>query len=155
MPDPATSRAPCLRLFLEGWELGPDAPNKTRGQHWAKRARRAKSAKVHVLAALASPANRAARARWTGRSPVEIRATAYLTPRARSLDPDNATAALKPLIDALVHHGVLRGDTSKHVSLSPVAFVPARERQPGDVAGVEITVLAAVDGGSESVARGS
>lgn len=153
MPDPATSPALCLRLFLENWQLGPDAPNKTRGQHWAKRARRAKLAKAHVLAALASPALRTARSRWPGRSPVEIRTTAYLTPRARPLDPDNATAALKPLIDALVFHGVMRDDTEEHVRIAPVAFVSARERRAGEIAGVELLVLAA-DGGSEAVALG-
>lgn len=152
MPDPATSRAPCLRLFLEGWDIRPDSPNRTRGAHWSRRQTRARLAKEYMLAALC----RRSFAPWPQFLPrAEVRATVYLPPRSRPLDPDNATAALKPLIDALVHHGVLRGDTSKHVSLSPVAFVPARERQPGDVAGVEITVLAAVDGGSESVARGS
>ena len=35
----------------------------------------------------------------------------------RPLDPDNATAAQKPLIDALKAHGVIADDSSQHIEL--------------------------------------
>lgn len=140
MAETPTARARSLRLFFRFWDLAPDASNRTRGMHWAKRARRAKLAKAHALVAIASIPLRV-RASWPMQGRSEIRATAFLGPRRRELDPDNAVAALKPLVDALVFHGVLRNDTRKDVRIPPVRFVSASERQPGDVEGVEIIVL--------------
>lgn len=140
MTETIPTRSRCVRLFFRFWDLAPDASNRTRGAHWSKRARRAKLAKAHALVAIASIPLRV-RASWPMTGRAEIRATAFLGPRRRELDPDNAVAALKPLVDALVFHGVLRNDTRKDVRIPPVRFVPARERQPGEVEGVEITVL--------------
>lgn len=125
MADPRTS-APPFELYLEGWDLRRDAANLTRGKHWSTRSKRAKLARDYVFAAI--------RSRYADLHPtlpfscrVSVQFTRYMGPRQRALDPDNATASVKPLLDALVRNGVLRGDTSKHVELPPVRFVGHRE----------------------------
>ena len=122
-----------LHLWLRDWDIRLDSPNRTRGKHWASRSRRAKAAKVHVMAALAF-------ARWDRepvRSPVAVIVTRYLGPRERALDPDNAVSACKPLLDALVHHGVIAGDTPAHIQDISVRSVR------GGGTGVDIDVTTA------------
>ncbi|MDP9326138.1 MAG: hypothetical protein M3O87_06345 [Candidatus Dormibacteraeota bacterium] len=58
---------------------------------------------------------------------VEIEAVLYRNP-ANAMDPGGITEGLKPLVDALVEGGVLRGDTSTHVSYSPRSRVVTTPR---------------------------
>jgi hypothetical protein len=109
-----------LVVWLPGWDLRPDSLNDKRGKHWSHAQRRARIAKEAVGAALVLGTHR----RFLGL--VEVRVTRWMKPRQRALDDDNASAACKPLVDALVHHRVLVDDSPKHVRLARVRFERAR-----------------------------
>lgn len=113
-----------LVLDILDWDPRPDSPNRTRGQHWARRASRSKLARTHVWVALNTPRRALPALPFTER--VRLTATVFMRPRQRALDPDNATASLKPLIDALVKEGVLANDTPKHIAIAPVTFTRSK-----------------------------
>lgn len=128
-------------VWLPGWDIHLDSPNKVRGKHWSRSQRRAKDAKVHVLVAL----NELERVRgkpqalpWV-RSPVMISAVNRMKPRQRALDGvDNARAALKPIIDALVHHQVIEADRPSVLLDAHLVEIPHSVH--GGTPGLEITV---------------
>ena len=88
--------------------------------HWAVRRQARQNLQERVQAAVAA-------AGWPrcGAGRVRVQAT-YRFPVRRQRDPDNLTALLKAVLDALVRLRVLRGDTTRHCVLLPVAVDDAR-----------------------------
>lgn len=88
----------------------PPSPNQTRREHWAKRAAAAKLWKHDAFYAAIE-----AREVWRGRvrfplASADVRLV-IVSPTTVRRDPDNAVAAMKPLIDGLVQAGILADDS--------------------------------------------
>jgi hypothetical protein len=82
-------------------------PNKLRGKHWGV-AKKSADEWRHNVGAICGRAKNPC----TGRRRLEITVS-----RPRRLDPDNETAALKPVIDALKRAGWIKNDSPKWLVL--------------------------------------
>jgi len=87
----------------------PSALNQRNKWHWAKRARETKDWRLLVRAACGLPG--------TGEVQGKHRVTITMY-RKRLQDPDNATASVKPVLDALVAWGWLVDDSNEYVDLT-------------------------------------
>ena len=103
-------------------------PNVARRQHWAARRRT-----EGVLAEDLAWQVRIVRPVHTPRR-ISIRATLTHRSARYALDPDNAVAGLKPLIDQLVRGGLVADDGPAHVAILPVV------QQVGATDGVKLEV---------------
>lgn len=87
--------------------LLPKTPNRLKGSWWKYHAERVKWRNA-VAAICKSPPE-----------PVKVPCEVVITThRARLLDPDNAVAAVKPILDALRRVGWLHDDREEYISLS-------------------------------------
>lgn len=103
-PDLFPRDAHGLVLTLAGFT--PTSPNRLNGKHWSALTREKKRARFALARALLDagithPLKAPKGSRW------ELRITVT---RAHPLDPDNAVAACKWLIDAIVKTGLIPGD---------------------------------------------
>lgn len=104
-------------LWMPGYDLAKDSPNRILGQHWSLRRRAGTAALKRVRAqALISRAP----VGMALRGPCVVHVARVMPPRGRLLDADNAVAACKFLIDALVYIGVLVNDGPDVLPLPPV-----------------------------------
>lgn len=111
------------------WDIPmvPLSPNEILGRHWSKKHGEAKKWRR----AIGAVCKHAPKGAITGRVFVEI--GIY---RERLLDPDNAVAACKPILDALKRYGWLVDDSEQFLELSVFQRVIQREEQ-----GVEIVLV--------------
>jgi hypothetical protein len=126
-----------VRLELPHYNLATQSPNKTRGIHWSKRAKARKLAGEHAFAALCGTST--SERQLKGR--VSVTVTRWLGHRERPLDRDNAHAACKPLLDALVKLRVFEDDRDSVL----VSFEVRQEREEGRV-GTTVEVVRVGEG---------
>lgn len=97
-----------MKLELPHYDIATQSPNKTRGVHWSKRARARKVAGEHLFVALCNLGPTSTPRQVMGMVAVVV--TRWLGKWQRALDRDNAQAACKPLLDALVKAYVIEDD---------------------------------------------
>ena len=109
--EPMSTQTPIrYRLVIPALPVGPNGPGGLLRMHWAKRSRYNTDWQWLVkwalgnVALLEPPPNRQA----------EVR---IIQVRKRLMDPDNATAACKAILDACVYWGLLYGDDPEHLAL--------------------------------------
>jgi hypothetical protein len=80
-------------------------------EHWTKQRKASRDAKWAVKAALAEAEHEGRAWKEPIHGPVTITWGIHLARRRKFMDKDNATATLKPFMDALVENGIIDGDT--------------------------------------------
>lgn len=106
------------QLWLPGYDLRKDNPNAMLRRHWTARSKRSRMAREVVFL----------RGRAVGALPIDnklvgplqIHVVRSISRKGKAFDSDNAVAACKFLIDALVSNGVLVGDGIQVLPLAPV-----------------------------------
>lgn len=105
----------------------PMSPNQILGKHWSKKHNEV----LKWRKAIVATCRHAPKGLITGKALVEI--GIY---RERLLDPDNAVAACKPILDALKRYGWIIDDNSKLLELKVFQGQVKKEEQ-----GIEIFLL--------------
>lgn len=96
----------------------PISPNRLRGVHWAKKKRIADYWKSLIRSVIVPNGRCSVR--------MQVRITFH---HAREYDQDNSYAAVKPVVDALKHWGLIRDDSSEWLVLDvQQAHCPHKQR---------------------------
>lgn len=107
-PPELTEAAPRMRYQLSIPETAP-SPNCYVRAHWTTYQRIKKHWALLVLEAMQASGKPAA--------PLQRSRVRIMRYGSRMLDPDNATASMKPLIDGLKANGMIADDSAKHIEL--------------------------------------
>lgn len=101
------------------WDAAVLSPNRSRRRHWAVNAQLSRAAKE--AAALAWRAAGSPRVRQ------QVEVEVVICRSGRQLDPDNALAALKPVLDGLFGRGrITPDDSARWIRYLPVQQVSRR-----------------------------
>lgn len=97
-----------MRLIIHDIPRSPNGPRGLLRMHWAARKRYNELWRAHVRSQIQST-----------QQPPEGKQHVFISQmRKRQLDPDNLVASCKPILDALVHWGLIADDDGKHIELS-------------------------------------
>jgi Holliday junction resolvase RusA-like endonuclease len=118
---------PVISLTIPMLPIGPNGSRGLLRSHWSARSRHRKEWETMIGCALRmqgdfTPAQE--RAGWNLKRRARVEITQY---RPRLLDPDNATAAVKVVLDACRRLGLIYDDAAKWLELS---VVQVTDREP-------------------------
>jgi Holliday junction resolvase RusA-like endonuclease len=107
-------------------------PNQSWKLHWGQKARATREFKqlVYLYALQAKPAD------WIAPEKASLQLT-FITKDQRMRDADNLLAAAKPVFDALVSAGLIKGDDFKHLVIEGVEIRMDKDNSPKTLLKIE------------------